>query len=144
MGRAVPSKIYMADDRKAGRVRNQRILDEDKPDLVITFPGCKRTAAMMEVARRAGVRGQADRSDVLGVDESFNPMRGELVGTVANQRFNRLSAVAIALVFWRYVVADFETPVSHFAVMVVAGRRLTKDPLVAVLPTTTRPRLASS
>jgi hypothetical protein len=50
---------YQADwetyGRKAGPIRNQRMLDDGKPDLVIAFPGGRGTADMVKRARRAGV-----------------------------------------------------------------------------------------
>jgi hypothetical protein len=33
--------------RKAGPIRNQRMLEEGKPDLVVAFPGGTGTAGMM-------------------------------------------------------------------------------------------------
>ena len=57
--RGVPTEVYMADwalGSKAGPIRNHRMLDDGKPDLVIAFPGDKGTAGMMTIARRAGVR----------------------------------------------------------------------------------------
>ena len=55
----IPSSIYMADwdglGRKAGPIRNQRMLDEGKPDLVVAFPGGRGTADMVRRAREAGV-----------------------------------------------------------------------------------------
>ena len=55
----VPFDVYQADwtglGRKAGPVRNQRMLDEGKPDLVVAFPGGRGTADMMRRAREAGV-----------------------------------------------------------------------------------------
>lgn len=39
----------------AGHLRNQRMLDEGRPDLVIAFPGGRGTADMVRKARRAGV-----------------------------------------------------------------------------------------
>lgn len=41
--------------KAAGPIRNQRMLDEGKPDLVIAFPGGKGTADMVARARKAGV-----------------------------------------------------------------------------------------
>lgn len=41
--------------KKAGYIRNQQMLDEGKPDLVIAFPGGKGTAMMVELAKKAGV-----------------------------------------------------------------------------------------
>jgi hypothetical protein len=42
--------------RAAGPIRNQRMLDEGKPDLVIAFPGGRGTADMVRRAMRAGVK----------------------------------------------------------------------------------------
>ena len=41
--------------KKAGPIRNQQMLDEGKPDLVIAFPGGSGTADMVRRARAAGV-----------------------------------------------------------------------------------------
>ena len=41
--------------RKAGPIRNQRMLDEGKPDLVVAFPGGRGTADMVRRARQSGV-----------------------------------------------------------------------------------------
>lgn len=41
--------------KAAGPLRNQRMLDEGKPDLVIAFPGGVGTADMVQRAERAGV-----------------------------------------------------------------------------------------
>ena len=41
--------------KRAGFIRNQQMLDEGKPDLVIAFPGGKGTAMMVKLARKAGV-----------------------------------------------------------------------------------------
>lgn len=41
--------------RAAGPIRNQQMLDEGKPDLVVAFPGDRRTADMVRRARAAGV-----------------------------------------------------------------------------------------
>jgi len=57
--RGIPTEVYMADwdglGRKAGPIRNQRMLDEGRPDLVVVFPGGKGTAGMMALATKAGV-----------------------------------------------------------------------------------------
>jgi hypothetical protein len=57
--RGIPPKVYQANWRRlgpeAGPIRNRRMLDRGKPDLVIAFSGGRGTADMMEVARRAGV-----------------------------------------------------------------------------------------
>lgn len=41
--------------RKAGPIRNQRMLDEGKPALVIAFPGGTGTAGMVAIARKGRV-----------------------------------------------------------------------------------------
>jgi hypothetical protein len=43
-------------DRSAGPRRNQRMMDEGKPDLVIAFPGGKGTDDMVRRAKAAGVK----------------------------------------------------------------------------------------
>lgn len=42
--------------RAAGPIRNQRMLDQGKPDLVLAFPGGAGTRDMIARALRAGVR----------------------------------------------------------------------------------------
>lgn len=42
--------------KAAGPIRNQRMLDEGKPDLVIAFPGGRGTADMVRRAKAAGIR----------------------------------------------------------------------------------------
>lgn len=42
--------------RAAGPIRNQQMLDEGKPDLVIAFPGGRGTRDMMKRAFSAGVK----------------------------------------------------------------------------------------
>jgi len=42
--------------RAAGPIRNQRMLDEGKPDVVVAFPGGRGTQDMIDRARRAFVR----------------------------------------------------------------------------------------
>lgn len=46
---------WTAHGRAAGPIRNQRMLDEGNPDLVVAFPGGKGTADMVRRARKAGV-----------------------------------------------------------------------------------------
>lgn len=41
--------------RAAGPLRNQRMIDQGKPDLVIAFPGGKGTADMVRRAKTAGI-----------------------------------------------------------------------------------------
>lgn len=40
---------------KAGPIRNQRMIDEGKPDVVVAFPGGRGTADMVRRAEKAGV-----------------------------------------------------------------------------------------
>lgn len=42
--------------RAAGPIRNQRMLDEGKPDIVIAFPGGRGTADLVSRAEKAGIR----------------------------------------------------------------------------------------
>lgn len=57
--RYVPVRVYPADWRRDGRaagpIRNRRMLNEAKPDLVLAFPGGAGTADMIRVASSAGV-----------------------------------------------------------------------------------------
>lgn len=61
----VPVKSYAAQWERfrrasmpaaAGRARNERMLNDGKPDLVIVFPGGYGTAHMENIARAAGVK----------------------------------------------------------------------------------------
>jgi len=47
---------WKAHGKVAGFIRNQQMLDEEKPNLVIAFPGGKGTANMVKLAREAGVK----------------------------------------------------------------------------------------
>lgn len=47
---------WYAHGSAAGPIRNQRMLDEGQPDLVIAFPGGKGTADMCARAKRYGVK----------------------------------------------------------------------------------------
>lgn len=42
--------------QRAGYVRNKKMLDQGRPDLVVAFPGGKGTAMMVKLAKTAGVR----------------------------------------------------------------------------------------
>lgn len=57
--RGIPLSIFPAEwevhGRRAGPIRNQQMLDEGKPDLVIAFPGGRGTADMVARAKKAGV-----------------------------------------------------------------------------------------
>lgn len=44
--------------RAAGPIRNQQMLDEGKPDLVVSCPGGNGTAHMVRIAKKAGVKVQ--------------------------------------------------------------------------------------
>jgi hypothetical protein len=46
---------WKAHGRKAGPIRNQRMIDEGKPDLVVAFPGGRGTADMVKRAKAAGL-----------------------------------------------------------------------------------------
>lgn len=52
-------EVYPADwdkhGRAAGPIRNQQMLDEGKPDLVIAFPGGRGTQDMINRAEKAGI-----------------------------------------------------------------------------------------
>lgn len=55
----ITSEPYLADWKKygykAGSIRNQQMLDEGKPDIVVAFPGGGGTADMIKRAKKAGV-----------------------------------------------------------------------------------------
>lgn len=57
--RGIHTETYEAEwgehGRAAGPIRNQRMIDDGKPDLVIAFPGGRGTADMVRRARAAGV-----------------------------------------------------------------------------------------
>lgn len=56
----VPCTVYRAAWKKhgkaAGPIRNQRMLDEGKPDLVVAYAGGRGTADMVRRAKAAGVK----------------------------------------------------------------------------------------
>lgn len=53
-------EVYPADWKKhgkaAGPIRNQRMIDEGKPDAVLAFPGGRGTADLIRRAREAGIK----------------------------------------------------------------------------------------
>lgn len=55
----VPTERFPADwkahGRAAGPIRNQQMIDEGKPDLVVAFPGGRGTADMVRRAKKAGI-----------------------------------------------------------------------------------------
>lgn len=57
---SVPYDNYPANwkqhGRAAGPLRNQRMIDDGKPDLVLAFPGGKGTADMVRRATAAGIK----------------------------------------------------------------------------------------
>lgn len=57
--RNCPAEAYIADwasqGRAAGPIRNKRMLDAGRPDLVVAFPGGRGTANMVRQAKAAGV-----------------------------------------------------------------------------------------
>jgi hypothetical protein len=57
--RSVTCEVYHADwlrfGREAGRIRNERMLAEGRPELVVAFPGGRSTAHIMGIARDAGI-----------------------------------------------------------------------------------------
>lgn len=46
---------WETDGKAAGPIRNQRMIDEGTPDLVVAFPGGRGTADMVRRAERAGI-----------------------------------------------------------------------------------------
>ena len=44
--------------KAAGAIRNQQMIDEGKPDLVLAFPGGRGTADMVSRAKKAGIKVQ--------------------------------------------------------------------------------------
>lgn len=56
---AVPHVCYPANwalyGKAAGPIRNQQMLEDFQPDLVVAFPGGRGTAHMVKIAREAGV-----------------------------------------------------------------------------------------
>lgn len=58
--RGIQCERFMADwkthGKAAGPIRNQKMLDEGKPDIVLAFPGGRGTSDMITRAKRSGVR----------------------------------------------------------------------------------------
>lgn len=56
---AIPTRRFAArwqdEGRAAGPLRNQRMIDHGKPDLVVAFPGGRGTLDLITRARRAGI-----------------------------------------------------------------------------------------
>lgn len=55
----VPTQVFLADwdrfGKRAGFLRNTKMLEEGKPDIVLAAPGGAGTRMMIEIAKRAGV-----------------------------------------------------------------------------------------
>jgi hypothetical protein len=55
----VPFKVFRAEwrlhGRAAGPIRNEQMLTEGRPNLIIAFPGGRSTASMVRIAHDAGV-----------------------------------------------------------------------------------------
>ncbi len=70
----IPCTVYKAEwdrqGKQAGPIRNQKMLDEGKPDLCIAFPGGVGTIDMLFRALKAGVRCciVRENGDVVTVD----------------------------------------------------------------------------
>lgn len=66
--RKIPLEVYPAEWKKygnsAGPIRNQRMLEQGKPDLVIAFHGSSGTANMISKAKAAGIK-------VIEIDKSL-------------------------------------------------------------------------
>lgn len=73
LSRGIRSITYKADWAKhgkgAGHIRNRQMLEKEKPELVVAFPGGAGTANMCELARRAGVELIVDRGPQLDETE---------------------------------------------------------------------------
>ena len=58
--RCVSAELYRADwnahGKAAGPIRNQRMIDEGRPNFVVAFPGGRGTADMINRARKARIR----------------------------------------------------------------------------------------
>jgi len=59
LDREIPVRVVLADwalhGRRAGPIRNQKMLDEEKPEIVVAFPGGTGTADMVRRAKKAGL-----------------------------------------------------------------------------------------
>lgn len=55
----IVTKTYYADwkthGKGAGAIRNQKMLDEENPNLIVAFPGGSGTADMIKRAKKAGI-----------------------------------------------------------------------------------------
>lgn len=82
----VPAAVYHADwqahGKGAGFRRNQLMLEEGQPDLVVAFPGNRGTADMIKRAKAAGVM-------VMEVNEAFIERHVPIIAKVLSTRFNK-------------------------------------------------------
>src|SRR6266446_2653650 len=66
---------YPADWKKFGRaagyIRNKKMLEEGKPDLVVAFPGGKGTTLMVTLANKAGIK--VIKMGTLGTSSQISP-----------------------------------------------------------------------
>lgn len=68
---------WKSEGKSAGPKRNQRMLDDGKPHLVIAFPGGKGTANMIKQAKTAGVPVVLVHRSPLAVDQAHKPEQRE-------------------------------------------------------------------
>jgi hypothetical protein len=64
----VPADWY-THGKAAGPIRNQRMLDDFKPDLVVAFPGGSGTADMVRRSRKAGIPVQEQSASTVDAGE---------------------------------------------------------------------------
>lgn len=59
-GRGLSVRVFKADwehdGKRAGPIRNQRMLDEGRPDIILAFPGGRGTEDMVRRAKAAGIK----------------------------------------------------------------------------------------
>ena len=86
--RDVQTIVYPADWRKSGKaagpLRNERMLRESRPDIVVAFPGGKGTTDMVRRAMAAGTSVvQVSREGVVrgAASRLFAPLRGDRSGS---------------------------------------------------------------
>jgi hypothetical protein len=79
--RGIAHEVFRADwdelGSKAGPIRNQQMLDEGRPDLVVAFPGRSGTDHMKRIARAAGI-------EVVEVDEPRANARANMRTTMGS------------------------------------------------------------
>lgn len=71
---------WNAHGKVAGHLRNQRMIDEGKPDLLIAFPGGKGTSDMVERAKKANIKIIESNADDFNLhDKIVNRMTNQLL-----------------------------------------------------------------